>query len=77
MMSPSPTPLNCPGWAIPAGDLMTIFGCGLQEKGLEITLGDLGLPLGYSDVPLEGTADLPPALLEEQNVSPAPSRLLQ
>lgn len=55
---------------------MTLFGCGLQDEGLEITLGDLGLPLGYTDVPLEGTTDLSPALLEVQNVPPAPSRLL-
>lgn len=56
---------------------MVLFGCGLQEKELEITLGDLGLPLGSTDVPLEGTADLALALLEVQNASPAPSRLLQ
>lgn len=56
---------------------MALFGCGFQEKELEITLGDLGLPLGYTDVPLEGTADLSPALLEVQNVSSAPSGLLQ
>lgn len=51
---------------------MTPFVCGLQQKGLEITLGDLRLPLGYTGVPLEGTADLSPALLEVQNVPPAP-----
>lgn len=73
----SPEGPHCPGWAIPAGDLMALFGCEFQEKEFEITLGDLGLPLGYTDVPLEGTADLSPALLEVQNVCSAPSRLLQ
>lgn len=70
--SHAPEGLHCP-----AGDLMTLFGCGLQEKELEITLDDLELPLGYTYLPLEGTADLSSALLEVQNLPPAASRLLQ
>lgn len=56
---------------------MTLFWLRVPGERVEITLGDLGLSLGYSDVPLEGTADLYLALLEVQNVPPAPSRLLQ
>ena len=68
---------RCLGWAIPAGDLMALFGCELREEELEITLGNLGLPLGYSAMPLEGTGDLTPPLLEVQKVALTPSELLQ
>lgn len=68
---------HCLGWAIPAGDLMALFGCEFQEEELEITLGNLVLPLGYSDMPLEGTGDLSPPLVEVQKLALTPSRLLQ
>lgn len=48
MMSPSPKPVKIP--TAQAGDLVTLFGGGLQEK--ELILCDLGLPPVYTDVPL-------------------------
>lgn len=68
---------HCPGWAIPAGDLMALLDCELQEEELEITLGNLGLPLGYPDMPLEATGDLTPPLVDVPKVALTPSGLLQ
>lgn len=68
---------HCLGWAIPAGDSMALFGCEIQEEEFEITLGNLGLPLCYSDMPLEGTGDLIPPLVWVQKVALTSSRLLQ
>lgn len=68
---------HCLGWVIPAGDSMALFGCEIQEEEFEITLRNLGLPLGYSDMLLEGTGDLIPPLVWVQKVALTSSRLLQ
>jgi len=56
---------------------MAFFGCELQEEELEISLGNLGLPLGYPDMPLEGTDDLTPSLVAVQKVALPSFGLLQ
>lgn len=68
---------HCLGWVIPAGDSMALFGCEIQEEEFEITLRNLGLPLAYSDMLLEGTGDLIPPLVWVQKVALTSSRLLQ
>lgn len=62
---------------MPAGDLVALSGCELQEEGLKITLGNLGLLLGYSDMPLGEPGDLTPSLLGVQKVVLTPFGLLQ
>lgn len=58
---------------MPAGALLLLF----DSLPCRDYPGNSELPLGWSDVPLEGIDDLIPSLLEEQKVALTPSRLVQ